>query len=108
MGYAMVDTLDGYQEAASRFARYSNGVTYNALKVASEAGEVADKIAKTLGHGLPLRHADLKLELGDLLWHLSMLARDLRMSLSEVANANLEKLAGREARGTIVGSGDIR
>jgi NTP pyrophosphatase (non-canonical NTP hydrolase) len=110
MTYPLVYTLSAYQRHARTFAQYDeqNGVPYNSLKLASEAGEVAGKIAKNMGHGLHWQQEDMLSELGDCLWHLSMLAAELGFSLEEVANANLLKLAGRVERGTLVGNGDKR
>ena len=113
MSYPQVDTLNGYQSEAAKFAQYGRGdfavtMSYHALKLASEAGEVAGKIGKHIGHGKALRRDEIAHELGDVLWHLSMMARDFGFSLNEIANANLHKLGGRVERGTIVGDGDNR
>lgn len=110
MTYPQVETMRAYEEAAQKFAKYrpGRGVVYNSLKLSSEAGEVAGKIAKELGHGKDYDLADMMHELGDCLWHLTMLAGELGFTLEDVANANLIKLAGREERGTIVGDGDVR
>jgi NTP pyrophosphatase (non-canonical NTP hydrolase) len=50
----------------------------------------------------------LRLELGDVLWYVSQLATELNLSLDEIAEANLAKLASRVARDVIAGSGDRR
>ena len=111
-------TLDQYQEWAGMTKAYPNPTDtldlpiYTALKLAGEAGEVAEKVGKIMrdGEGEPT-DADitaLRAELGDVLWYVAMMADDLGLSLSDVAAANLEKLASRKARGTIQGSGDNR
>ena len=43
-----------------------------------------------------------------MLWYLTSVAVDLGLTLEEVAQANLDKLASREARGVVGGSGDNR
>lgn len=90
------------------------GRVYLALKLAGEAGEAAEKCGKLVRdkNGL-MDIADedgraLALELGDVLWYLSVLAGELGYSLNEVAELNLEKLRDRKARGVIGGSGDNR
>ncbi len=111
MGYPMVDTLDGYQAEAEKFAKYSRDepIVYNALKLVSEAGEVAGKLGKAIGHnGGLVYQSELALETGDVLWHLTLLASEIGLRLSDIANMNLDKLAGRDERGTIVGNGDHR
>lgn len=47
-------------------------------------------------------------ELGDVLWYIAALARELGLSLEDVARLNLEKLEGRVQRGTLGGAGDER
>lgn len=106
--------IDDYQAAARRTAVYAERfrVLYPALGLASEAGEVAGKIKKVLrdldgDFGRAPRDA-LQDELGDVLWYLAVLAADLGLSLDEIAQRNVEKLASRSLRGAIGGSGDQR
>lgn len=111
-------TLDAYQQGALRTARYPDGVRllYPALKLAGEAGEVAEKLGKLMRDegwtpGAPLSEAQrdaLVQELGDVLWYVAVLARDLGVPLEHVGATNLAKLADRAARGVIGGSGDER
>jgi NTP pyrophosphatase (non-canonical NTP hydrolase) len=91
-------------------------IPYLALGIAGEAGEVADKIKKLIrdcGNGeMPAitdeQRKSLKLELGDVLWYVSCLGKALGFELEEIADANIEKLASRQNRGVIGGSGDNR
>ena len=72
------------------------------LGLAGECGEVCDLIKKILHHGVPLdeeRRAKLKLELGDVLWYLGFTAHALGLDFSDVAQANLDKLAKRYPAG---------
>lgn len=82
---------------------------YPFIKLAGESGEVLEKIGKSLrdNGGLVDRDALLK-ELGDVLWYVTKSATALGSSLELVAAMNLAKLAQRESRGTIQGSGDDR
>ena len=77
-----------------------------------EAGEVADKVKKVIRDRGGVFDADtreaIKLELGDVLWYVAQLASELGYDLNEVADANLQKLSSRAARGRIGGSGDQR
>jgi NTP pyrophosphatase (non-canonical NTP hydrolase) len=107
--------LNEYQEAALNTAVYPNqgaNFAYPALGLAGEAGEVADKLKKVIrdnGGVLtdPVRDAVAK-ELGDVLWYVSVLAHEMDYSLEEIAQTNLDKLASRQERGVIAGSGDNR
>lgn len=100
-------TLDGYQQKASRTAVYpvsgpgnSSGIVYTTLGLTGEAGEVANQVKKILrddfGVLLSDRRTKLKDELGDVLWYAALLASELDMTLSEVAQGNLDKLRQRQ------------
>ena len=115
--------FDNYQEEAIQFdtsrlaidkeARY-DGYMEKALGLAGETGEVLEKIKKMIRdkngvfHPTPEDIAELKKELGDVLWYLSALAFYNGISLEDIATTNLEKLASRQRRDKIHGSGDNR
>jgi len=54
------------------------------------------------------RRTALLKECGDLLWYLARLCTELDLSLDEVAQTNLDKLASRKERAVIHGNGDAR
>ena len=105
-----------YQTAAIATAKYHDlkipGIVYCALKCAGEAGEVAEKIGKVYrdkdGHFDPDTEYEIAKELGDVLWYLANIAEELGMELDWCAEVNIKKLADREKRGVIKGSGDNR
>jgi NTP pyrophosphatase (non-canonical NTP hydrolase) len=106
--------LDEYQEFALRTAIYPAkwAIIYPSMKLAGEAGEVAEKAAKVLrdegGYfdtSAKVRIAD---EVGDVLWYCAATAKDLGFSLDEIAHRNLQKLQSRADRGVLGGSGDNR
>lgn len=107
-------TLDDYQKAAISTAIYSEDymILYPALGMCGEAGEVADKVKKVLrdngGYFTEGKRIELMKEVGDVLWYVSAIARDLGFTLEEVAQANITKLADRAARNQLQGSGDQR
>lgn len=105
----MMNTLDQYQEAATSFAIYDirDRITYPALGLASEAGEVCNHVKKRLRDG-KMDFEKARDELGDVLWYVAVLANDLGISLSSLANRNIQKLSDRKNRGVIGGSGDNR
>lgn len=102
--------LNYYQQEAALTAAYpeEHKIVYPALKLAGEAGEVAEKVGKSLRGDKPLDEADLAKELGDVLWYVAALADGIGYTLSEIASMNLAKLADRAKRGVIKGSGDNR
>jgi NTP pyrophosphatase (non-canonical NTP hydrolase) len=103
-------TFDDYQKFARSTAIYppDASIVYPALGLASEAGEVAGKVKKYLRDGGEFPVTALKAELGDVLWYIAVLAAEFGISLSEVAQANADKLIDRASRGTLSGSGDNR
>lgn len=103
-------TLDYYQKEAVTTAIYpkDQGLVYLSLKLSGEAGEVAEKVGKTIRDNTRIDDKDLVKELGDVLWYVANLADFLGYDLSEVSSTNLAKLKDRKARGVLSGSGDNR
>ena len=104
-----------YQARSSQFAIYPNcgsNPIYPTLGLCGEAGEVAEKVKKVLrdkdGQFDSAAITAITLELGDVLWYVAQLARELDISLDDVAANNLDKLANRQRRSAISGSGDNR
>ena len=103
-----------YQDKAVATAIYpeTHKITYPALGMAGEAGEVANKVKKIIRDGKKSLPDDwqeqLASEIGDVLWYCAALARDLDMSLATIMAANLDKLKTRQEQGTLGGSGDKR
>lgn len=106
--------LNNFQKAALATAIYPNDgtVSYLALAICGEAGELADKVKKVLrdkdGKFAESDKRALALELGDVMWYVANLAHILGYDLSDVARMNINKIAGRIERGTIHGAGDNR
>lgn len=105
-----------YQQAAIKTALYPRlpeyGWVYPALGLANEAGEVNGKLKKIIrDHDGVIDEAQrqtISKELGDVLWYIAQLATELDIDLDEVAKANIAKLASRQERGVLGGSGDNR
>lgn len=114
--------FEDYEKAAQDtvvYPSFGENAVYPAMGLADEAGEVLGKVKKYLRvNGDDPRAADLKndpslrgailQEMGDVLWYLALLARELDTSLEEVALINNGKLGGRKLRGTLHGDGDNR
>lgn len=107
----LLDGLDNYQAAAKRTAIFppETALSYLALGLASEAGEVAGKVKKILrddaGTVSDERAMDLLYEIGDVLWYVAILTDHLDFDLSYVATKNIEKLSSRAFRGVLGGRG---
>jgi NTP pyrophosphatase (non-canonical NTP hydrolase) len=105
-----------YQKKAVSTKLYSDKykIIYPALSLGDESGEVMGKIKKWLRGDAGVGEMDkerieaIKLEMGDVLWCLSALADDLGLNLSDIAQANIDKIMSRKERGVIMGDGDNR
>src|SRR5438045_7460690 len=93
------------QSKASQTARYPQrkaNLEYQTLGLAGEAGEVANIVKKIQrDHGGVLNdeiRGKLKDELGDVLWYISACADELGITLTEIAEYNVNKLAKRHGR----------
>ncbi|CAN5514432.1 nucleoside triphosphate pyrophosphohydrolase family protein [soil metagenome] len=97
--------FEEYQQKAKQTALYPNrlkNLEYPTLGLAGEAGEVANivkKIQRDFGGEITVEiRAKLKDELGDVLWYISACADELNLTLQEIAEFNVEKLAKRHNR----------
>jgi NTP pyrophosphatase (non-canonical NTP hydrolase) len=112
--YKKISDLDMYQQVAKTTAIYprEQAIIYPTLGLTGEAGEVANKVKKIIRDGSNSKDeklvSEIKAEIGDCLWYIAVLADDFDIKLSDIASANLEKLANRKKKGTIHGSGDTR
>lgn len=111
--------LDKYQKEAATFDLFETskdlsapGFLEKVLGLVGEAGETADKIKKILrdkgGRATSEDREEIIKELGDVLWYVANVANYLDVSLSEVAEKNINKLTSRKSRGKISGAGDNR
>ncbi len=104
-----------YQRLSRETAVYpqlGENLVYPALGLCGEAGETAEKIKKAMrddgGVLTDERREAVAAELGDVLWYVAQLATEAGLDLEEIADANLEKLASRQRRSVLHGSGDER
>lgn len=107
-------TFETYEEIATSTRTYGAGqaIIYPTLGLNGEAGEVAEKVKKTLRDNAgefdaPTKEA-IANELGDCLWYINALATDLGYTLSDIAQLNIDKIVSRRLRGQIHGNGDNR
>ena len=126
-------TLEEYQkQAMTTCMASSENFSYMFLNLVGEVGEFASKVAKairkseiTIGgeaavgiiENRPVVNDDsayhflckaLQKEAGDILWQLSGLCTVMGWNLEDIAQQNLDKLASRQQRNVIEGSGDNR
>lgn len=112
--------FEDFQRASAATAIYPGrgdvnsylGLSYVAMGLANEAGEVVGKVKKVsrdddcvIGDAARAKIAD---ELGDVTWYVAQMATQLGLRLEDIARANLAKLSDRASRGVLKGSGDNR
>jgi NTP pyrophosphatase (non-canonical NTP hydrolase) len=119
--------LNEYQDKAMTTNKESsNNFTYSLLGLNAEIGEINDKIAKWRRNGIAdidnnrlifntlndveinFYRGELAKELGDALWFLAHLSRQIGYSFNDIAKLNLDKLRDRAMRNVIIGEGDNR
>jgi NTP pyrophosphatase (non-canonical NTP hydrolase) len=107
--------LNGYQQAALRTAAPSqkhNELFHLLLGLVGETGEIAEKAKKIVrdknSDFSQWDIEDLTKELGDTLWYVAVLADYFDIPLEDVAQLNIAKLADRQERSVLSGTGDNR
>ena len=103
--------INDYQaDARATCLESAKNLPYLICGLSAEAGEVAGKFAKYIRDRTEFYklEEDLIKELGDVLWFVAIIADDLGVTLSEVAQQNIDKLYSRQQRGSLKGSGDER
>ena len=120
------------QQAMTTCLPESENFSYMMLNLAAEVGEIAGKVAKMIRKGqvtfchngdlemyfqgdtkaetndARAREEELQKEAGDVLWQLSGLCSVMGWKLEDIARQNLQKLADRQQRHVIDGTGDNR
>lgn len=109
-------SFDEYQEKALTTAIFNDDPimdkTIWAMGISGEAGEVLEKWKKIVAYkdGVVTEEDvnEIKKELGDVIWYVAVMAHSLGLSLDEIMELNLRKLADRKKRGVQKGKGDNR
>jgi NTP pyrophosphatase (non-canonical NTP hydrolase) len=92
-----------YQDSIEKFAVYPReqqltAISYLALGINGEAGEVAEQVKKAIrndGEITAERRLKILDEIGDVLWYITRIASEFNVSLEEIAVRNVEKLEKR-------------
>lgn len=109
--------FDEYQKLATRTATFTGkqaeyALMYVCLGLAGESGELIEKIKKGIRNDDGVFSDEARrlitLEIGDVLWYLSQIARLLDIPFDGAAIANIKKLEDRAARGVLSSQGDTR
>ena len=110
-------TFDEYQKKAliTAHVSYKDPIMQNSvwvMGIAGEAGELVEKWKKAIayreGKFNKQEFDDFKKEFADVIWYIAVLADSLGLSLDEIMQQNIAKLADRKKRDVIKGQGDNR
>ncbi|MEO8104974.1 MAG: nucleoside triphosphate pyrophosphohydrolase family protein [Candidatus Saccharibacteria bacterium] len=108
-------TFNEYQAAALRTSRGKdapNELLHLVLGLVGESGEIAEKMKKLIrdkaSDESQIDRRDIAKELGDVLWYIAVLADYLAIEFDDIAKTNIAKLADRQKRNVLQGSGDNR
>ena len=113
---------DYQQKAMSTCLPSCNNISYMALGLGGEMGELQGKLAKHIRKGNIVIEGnemkvvnlsdgdmhDLLAEIGDCLWFCAGITSVLGQKLNDIAEGNVAKLASRKQRGVLDGNGDNR
>jgi NTP pyrophosphatase (non-canonical NTP hydrolase) len=65
------------------------------LGIAGESGEIVDAVKKSVIYGKPLDVANMREEIGDIMWYIALACRTLDFDLNEILDENIAKLQKR-------------
>ena len=66
-----------------------------AMGIGTEAGEILDAFKRKLFYGKPLDVVNVKEEIGDVMWYVAILLRELDLDFEEILQLNIDKLRAR-------------
>lgn len=97
-----ITTFHEYEALALRTAGEGDTehhITHAIMGLSSEVGELASDIKSWKFYGTMMKKENMKKEIGDILWYLSLAAYAVGITLEEAATINIDKLAKRYPNG---------
>ncbi len=95
-----------YQTFVNNVRLQSADEAYAMLGLIGEIGELYGYLAKSVRDGYEPDMEHVKKELGDVLWFIAAISKDIGSDLEQVAALNVAKLTSRKAAGKLQGSGE--
>jgi NTP pyrophosphatase (non-canonical NTP hydrolase) len=65
------------------------------MGITTESGELMDAYKKFIMYGKPLDIANIREELGDIMWYIALICHSNNISLNEIMDLNIAKLRAR-------------
>lgn len=102
--------IDEYQTKSTTFRVPGSTREERVFGLLEESGELAGVFKRLFRGDYDVDVAAQKLagELGDILWYAANIAEDNGWKLSDILQANIDKLESRQLRNKLMGSGDDR
>lgn len=95
--WALTKDRKDYSDVVARLAdsKKLQQLMHASIGVCGEAGELMDTVKKSLMYGKPIDFVNIREELGDILWYLSLAIEAAETSFAQVMKENYEKLEKR-------------
>lgn len=90
-----VTDLANIDPAFVRIDRDMTRMLHGAIGAVTESGELIDALKKTIYYGKPLDKVNIVEEVGDIMWYLALILRELDMTFEDAAQININKLRSR-------------
>ncbi|MEM7036623.1 MAG: nucleoside triphosphate pyrophosphohydrolase family protein [Bacteroidota bacterium] len=90
--------IEAYKSAAERTLidkGHDMNLLHAAMGIGTEAGELLDAFKRKIFYGKELDVVNVKEEVGDLMWYIAILLRELDLDFHEILQLNIDKLRAR-------------
>ena len=74
---------------------YDMNLLHAAMGISTESGELMDAFKRKIFYGKDLDVVNLKEEIGDIMWYMAILLRELDLDFNEILQLNIDKLRAR-------------
>ncbi len=78
---------------------FTQRILHAVMGLSGESGELLDSLKKTIFYGKELDLENIEEELGDILFYIAILLRELNLSFEELFDQNIAKLRTRYPKG---------
>ena len=68
---------------------------HGAIGISTEAGEILDAFKRHIYYGKELDVVNVKEEIGDIMWYVAILCRELNLEMGDILQTNIDKLKAR-------------
>lgn len=73
----------------------SQSILHAAIGLSTESGEILDNLKKHVYYGNDIDEVNIKEEMGDIMWYMAILMREMDLDFEELLDSNIRKLRKR-------------